>query len=328
MPSPPEHRFSKALLGIVVISTSLVSYTWFFPSTEASVPTGVQSVTKKTVPSSQEHHCAALVSTGVHTIGPVTVTDDERFGKVKCSFQDETRAPLTEVNCRIETPEHDLVRQYVRPDSAVLELGARYGTTSCEIAAAQGNSGRLLAVEPDRRVWDTLLRNAAAHACNFSVLRGVVGTRARRSTNHSTYSTRTVSGEQASSAYENHLLPNIVEATPLSKAELCFGWKFDTLLIDCEGCVNDFLDENPEALRHVHTILIEGDMGFYGSDAATCNDAQGRLPCSIMVNYATVIERLKRHGFSVASSFKERGKGREKKKDCCPWIHHFALRRI
>ena len=36
--------------------------------------------------------------------------------------------------CAIEFPEHALVRDWIRPDAAVMEFGARFGTTSCEIA--------------------------------------------------------------------------------------------------------------------------------------------------------------------------------------------------
>ena len=35
----------------------------------------------------------------------------------------------------------------------MLEVGSRYGTTTCEVAVRQNNSGRLVAVEPDHTVW-------------------------------------------------------------------------------------------------------------------------------------------------------------------------------
>ena len=47
------------------------------------------------------------------------------------------------------TVEHRLVQDHVRPDSTVLELGARLGTVTCEVAKVQNNSGRIVAAEVD-----------------------------------------------------------------------------------------------------------------------------------------------------------------------------------
>ena len=48
---------------------------------------------------------------------------------------------------------HQAVRKLIQPSDTVLEVGSRYGTTTCEVAVRQNNSGRLIAVEPDHRVW-------------------------------------------------------------------------------------------------------------------------------------------------------------------------------
>ena len=53
----------------------------------------------------------------------------------------------------METETIRAVRQLVLPSDGVLEVGSRYGTTSCEGAVMQNNSGNLVAVEPDHRVW-------------------------------------------------------------------------------------------------------------------------------------------------------------------------------
>lgn len=49
-------------------------------------------------------------------------------------------------NCVIEVPEHEAVRRALYHGDSVMEFGGRYGTTSCEIAYAIGNSGRLIVV--------------------------------------------------------------------------------------------------------------------------------------------------------------------------------------
>lgn len=45
------------------------------------------------------------------------------------------------------------------PQHAVIEFGARFGTTSCRIARATNSSGRVVAIEPDRRAIPNLLHN-------------------------------------------------------------------------------------------------------------------------------------------------------------------------
>ena len=69
--------------------------------------------------------------------------------------------------CGIEWDEWVLARALISPASHVLELGARYGTSSCVIAKAQGNSGRLVSVEPDGSAQFYLRYNRLRNRCNF-----------------------------------------------------------------------------------------------------------------------------------------------------------------
>ena len=51
--------------------------------------------------------------------------------------------------CGIESDMWTLARALVAPHHAVLELGGRYGTTSCVLAEVTNNSGKVVSVEPD-----------------------------------------------------------------------------------------------------------------------------------------------------------------------------------
>ena len=62
-----------------------------------------------------------------------------------------------------------MVKKMIGPQDVVLEIGGRYvdideaaaddhhdyryATTTCEVAVMQNNSGAVIAVEPDHRVW-------------------------------------------------------------------------------------------------------------------------------------------------------------------------------
>ena len=52
----------------------------------------------------------------------------------------------------------------------IVVIFVRYGTTSCAIASLQNNSGSLIVVEPDPRVWAIHEFNKLAHNCaSYSV---------------------------------------------------------------------------------------------------------------------------------------------------------------
>ena len=50
----------------------------------------------------------------------------------------------------------------------------RFGTTTCALAGALQNSGRLLAVEPDPSSWFGLQQNLRVHRCAAHVLKAAV----------------------------------------------------------------------------------------------------------------------------------------------------------
>ena len=54
--------------------------------------------------------------------------------------------------CGMEWDEWQLVNGLVTPQDTVLELGARFGTTSCVLARRTGNSGAVVSVEPDKSI--------------------------------------------------------------------------------------------------------------------------------------------------------------------------------
>ena len=86
-----------------------------------------------------------------------------------CSFLDEHGQPLP---CGNETTNLARIRSWVNSKATVLELGAQYGMTSCEIAKAIQNSGRVVTIEPNPRVWTALHRNLISHNCSAHVLQG------------------------------------------------------------------------------------------------------------------------------------------------------------
>lgn len=157
------------------------------------------------------------------------------------------------MKCGIEWDEWTMVRALVRPEHTVLELGARFGTTSCALAAATNNSGRVVAVEPDPAALPYLLDNRRRQQCNFAVLHGAIGTRP------------ILFGQSAGDGYGTQTAPAPsrrtrtprIVPTNLSDIEAAIGSRVDTLLIDCEGCIAHALSS--ELLRRLRLVLWEED---------------------------------------------------------------------
>ena len=63
-------------------------------------------------------------------------------------------------------------RKWVPEDSGVMEFGARFGTTTCEIANKQGNTGKLVSFEPDGSVLADLENNLENNNCKATVPAG------------------------------------------------------------------------------------------------------------------------------------------------------------
>ena len=176
--------------------------------------------------------------------------------------------------CGMEWDEWQLANALVTPRDTVLELGARFGTTSCVLAQRTGNSGGVVSVEPDPTVHRLLLQNRDRHNCSFHVLKGVVGdVPIALSREHGHYATRTMSARPGASG--GSVLPSLT----FESIEQRIGRRFDTMLIDCEGCIDQFFaGTNRRLLSQLRLILMEEDVPH-------------------AVNYPKWHARLRRHGF-------------------------------
>ena len=76
--------------------------------------------------------------------------------------------------CAIEWGSWNMLQAVLPPTSTVLECGARYGMTSCQVAEIQNNSGLIMAVEPDPTVYRAIHDNRRKGRCNFGLVHGIV----------------------------------------------------------------------------------------------------------------------------------------------------------
>lgn len=147
-----------------------------------------------------------------------------------------------------ETDEQLIALKYIKPDDVVLELGARYGTVSCIVNKMLNNKNNQVSVEPDKNVWNALDLNLTNNKCNTNIVKGFIS-KQLLSLNESGYS----STQQID---HNTTVPNYTLDQVKEKYNIL---NFTVLIVDCEGCMESFLNENPEILSTLRLITFEED---------------------------------------------------------------------
>lgn len=152
---------------------------------------------------------------------------------------------------RKEKEEQILAEQYVLPTDCVLELGARYGTVSCITNHILLDKTKHVVVEPDDRVWSALEENKKRNKGEFYILKGFCSRQPL-----TLYDKKCADGYGAKSKIDakSSMLCQTVE-----ELETLIGRKFNVLIADCEGFLEQFLQENPVLLKQLRCIIFEKD---------------------------------------------------------------------
>lgn len=218
------------------------------------------------------------------------------------------------IECYKELPEHALARSWIPVNATVMEFGARFGTTTCEIAKQIGNSGRLVAVEPDANVYGALQGNLESNNCHAHLLRGVVASVPQYiSTTDSRYGTQT---RNTGSKKKDVKVPNF----SFEEIEHVLGMTFDTMLIDCEGCIQNIMDVlRPKIQRDINLLLLEAD---YPAGITKHGDK---------MDYEPFKHFMTESGFDIVDSFndcdQERYAPHMNKLPCEDYIWHYVFLR-
>ena len=152
-----------------------------------------------------------------------------------------------------------------RTAPVVLEFGARYATTSCVLAHFAGKDGSVVSVDPDPLARKFAIANMRAHRCRAHHVQGTVtgrfgggfryfsglggydgGTKEEfpeRPEDESAVQTNTVV-EVGGGQPRGVFVPNF----HFSEVEVKIGKKFNTLLIDCEGCITQLFEAEQSGL--------------------------------------------------------------------------------
>lgn len=159
---------------------------------------------------------------------------------------------FTEFGVKIDTskceyPEQCLAMSYIDANNTVLELGARYGSVSCIINKQLANKTNQISVEPDSSVWAALEQNILRNGCSVRLHKGFVSKKTR---------TLLPFGYAATSVLADS---STIPSSSVEDIETFHNLKFDTLVADCEGFLEEFFDEHPHLYDQLHTVIFEAD---------------------------------------------------------------------
>jgi len=174
-------------------------------------------------------------------------------------FRDEHGQIIDHKN--VEREEQLTVLEFVRSDANVLELGARYGTVTCMLdKILKVGKGWVVTSEPDASVHEALYQNLSANGCTRTkVIHSIVGDSPVVLSGNG-YGTQALK-----STRDDHR--GQIDNISLKDLQENFGFKFDTVMADCEGCFEEFVRhcDRQGLLHQFETIIYEMDY------ADTCN---------------------------------------------------------
>lgn len=161
-----------------------------------------------------------------------------------------------------EAPERRLAHKWIKPDSAVLELGGCVGVVSCVINKLLTQPENHVVVEANPTLIDVLRDNRDANGCFFHIENCIVS----RADTADFY----IAGLMTANSKDSGNGQRITVATStLKELEGRYGITFDTLVLDIEGGEFDFFIENEAELTQFNLIILEFHHEILDSDQLT-----------------------------------------------------------
>jgi len=141
----------------------------------------------------------------------------------------------------IEHIEQELTRKYIKPHHKVLELGARYGSVSIITNKIVQDKKSHYVVEPDKEVWDCLENNMKINNCDFNIIKGIIGKNKYKLEGD---------GYAKTSVRDNNSDIKLFDLPDID---------FNALIVDCEGFLEIFYNENKSLFNKLELMIIECD---------------------------------------------------------------------
>jgi FkbM family methyltransferase len=163
----------------------------------------------------------------------------------------------------LERTEQIHAYKYIEPNDVILELGGRYGMAAVYANAKLANKRNHLVVEPDSTVIEALQKNKESHYADFQIFNGYVSKKAMK-----------LVREENPIGLANFSVPaneGDAESKTLEQIKKETGLEFNTLIADCEGFLEQFIDENYPEILNIDKFLFECDCPHRCDYQRICN---------------------------------------------------------
>jgi FkbM family methyltransferase len=149
---------------------------------------------------------------------------------------------------REEYPEQKMSVRFLKGHEQVLELGGNIGRNSLIIASCLNDPSNLVTLECDENISKQLIENRDLNGLPFHI-------------EVSALSKRKLIQHHWNTIPSDVLLPGYKWVSSITFEELQekYNKVFDTLVLDCEGAFYYILQDMPEMLTNVKTIIMEND---------------------------------------------------------------------
>lgn len=150
--------------------------------------------------------------------------------------------------------------QVFRQGSTVVDVGANIGCFSLLAAQAVGQSGRVIAIEPEENTFRQLVRNIELNGLrNITPLKAAIGGRERTGTIHVDTNKLFTS---LFKEVDGRLIEGEQQSTPMTTLQNLFRQQAiedcDYLKLDCEGAEYEIIEAmSPELAQRVQQITME-----------------------------------------------------------------------
>lgn len=153
-----------------------------------------------------------------------------------------------------EEPEQRLAVEFITQQSKVLEIGANIGRNSLVMSHILEDRGRnMISVESDPRSVAKLQENKTINGANFEIVGGALSKRRLIQNGWVTQPLDTQNSPIPAGWFE------VKTVTLKDLKERFRDQSFDTLVADCEGALYYILQDTPELLENVQTVIVEND---------------------------------------------------------------------
>ena len=143
---------------------------------------------------------------------------------------------------------------FINANDIVLELGARYGTVSTIVNNILSNKTNHVVVEPDLDILDALKLNRNIHNCEFQIYTGTItGATTSKKIVRDGYGTYITDDNDNQSTFDK------IESITYQEFKQRYPLNFNVLIMDCEGCAEEFVKTLGPELSHYNKILLERD---------------------------------------------------------------------